>query len=50
VEPDHEESELMLAKKAFSAAKVFDVLFLATEPSQDVLDSLIDDLAYFRFP
>jgi hypothetical protein len=48
--PGEKMSDLMRAKKAFKAAKLFDPLHLKTHPPTEGLCLLADDLKYFDFP
>jgi hypothetical protein len=43
-------SDLMRAKRAFQACKLFDPFYLATDPPMTVLSSLADDLEFFAYP
>lgn len=48
--PGAEMTDLMQAKRAFKACKLFDPLYLATDPPMEVLCVLEDDLAFFAYP
>jgi hypothetical protein len=48
--PGTDITDLMRAKRSFQACKVFDTLYLATDPPMEVLYSLVDDLEYFDYP
>jgi hypothetical protein len=40
----------MRAKRAFSACKLFDPFFLASDPSINALNALADELVHFGYP
>jgi hypothetical protein len=42
--------DLMRAKRAFSACKLFDPFFLASDPSINALNALADELVHFGYP
>jgi hypothetical protein len=49
-EPHQKLSDLMRAKQAFSACKLFDPFFLASDTSIDALNALADELVHFGYP
>ena len=44
------DADVIRTKNAYLACKVFDILYLRTEPSITDLELMIDDIAFFQFP
>jgi hypothetical protein len=49
-EPHQKLPDLMRTKRAFSACKLFDPFFLASDPSINALNALADELVHFGYP